>query len=193
MKDAAESAMREVISNHPLDAALAIDKQVIEEANEKLLQKLLDAYSAGINIERVQMREVSVPDQVKQAFDDVQAARQDRDTTINRATAYANEILPKARGEAEKLIQQSLAYKAETVNQAEGDAARFLSVYEEYRQAKGITKKRLYLEMMETIMRDMDKVILDQQAGGTGVVPYMALPEIEKRRERSTTNSQTGE
>lgn len=189
VKDAAESVMREVISNHPLDAALAVDKQVIEQTNKLLLQRLLNDYGAGINIERVQMREVSAPEQVKDAFDDVQAARQDRDTTINRATAYANEILPKARGEAEQLIQQSLAYEAEVTNRAEGDASRFLAIYNEYKQAKDITRKRLYLEMMESIMEDMDKVILDQE-NGSGVVPYMALPEIEKRRQRNTGEQQ---
>ena len=200
VKDAAESVMREVVSNHPLDAVLStdktaaiaatadaaavdevtIDKGVIELSNKVLLQKLLDSYRAGIKIERVQLTNVHVPDEVREAFDDVQAADQDRETTINQAAAYANEILPRARGDAEKMIQDSMAYKAEVTKRAEGDAARFVSIYNEYRLAKDVTKKRLYLETIESIMRDMDKVILDQK-GGSGVLPYMALPEIGKR------------
>jgi membrane protease subunit HflK len=180
VKDAAESVMRDVIGNNTLNAAIADDKTSIINANERHLQSLLDSYGTGIKIERVQMKAVTAPEEVKDAFDDVQAAGQDQETTINRAFAYSNEILPKARGEAEKLIQDAEAYRAEVVNKAEGDAARFVSVYNEYKNAQDITKKRLYLETMEDIMRGMDKVILDDKAG-SGVVPYMALPEISKK------------
>lgn len=180
VKDAAESVMRNVIGNNTLNAAIADDKTGIINATENNLQALLDEYGTGIKIERIQMKAVTAPEEVKDAFDDVQAAGQDQETTINRAMAYSNEILPKARGEAEKLIQDAEAYRAEVVNKAEGDAARFISVYNEYRNAQDITKKRLYLETMETIMKDMDKVILDDKAG-SGVVPYMALPEIRKQ------------
>jgi modulator of FtsH protease HflK len=178
--DAAESVMRDVIGNNTLNAAIADDKTSIITANEDLLQELLDDYGTGIKIERVQMKAVTAPEEVKDAFDDVQAAGQDQETTINRAYAYSNEILPKARGEAEKLIQEAEAYRAEVVNRAEGAAARFISVYDEYKNAKDITKKRLYLETIEEIMKDMDKIILDNNASN-GVVPYMALPELRKK------------
>lgn len=180
VKDAAESVMRDVIGNNTLNAAIADDKTSIIAANERQLQSLLDEYGTGIKIERIQMKAVTAPEEVKDAFDDVQAAGQDQETTINRAFAYSNEILPKARGEAEKLIQDAEAYRAEVVNKAEGDAARFISVYNEYKNAQDITKKRLYLETMEDIMQGMDKVIIDDKAG-SGVVPYMALPEIRKQ------------
>lgn len=180
VKDAAESVMRDVIGNNTLNAAIADDKTGIIAANERQLQALLNDYGTGIKIERIQMKAVTAPDEVKDAFDDVQAAGQDQETTINRAIAYSNEILPKSRGEAEKLIQDAEAYRAQKVNKAEGDAARFISIYDEYKAAKDITKKRLYLETMEEVMGGMDKVILDDK-GGSGVVPYMALPEIRKQ------------
>lgn len=183
VKHAAESVMRDVIGNNTLNAAIADDKTSIILAVENQLQQLLDNYGTGIRIERVQMKAVTAPEEVKDAFDDVQAAGQDQETTINRAIAYSNEILPKARGEAEKLLQEAEAYRAEVVNKAQGDAARFISIYEEYRNAKDVTKKRLYLETLEEIMRDMDKVILDHQASG-GVLPYMALPEIRRQQNK---------
>lgn len=180
VKDAAESVMRDVIGNNTLNAAIADDKITIIAANERHLQSLLDEYGSGIKIERIQMKAVTAPEEVKDAFDDVQAAGQDQETTINRAFAYSNEILPKARGEAEKLIQDAEAYRAQIVNKAQGDAARFVSIYNEYKGAQDITRKRLYLETMEDIMRGMDKVIMDDKAS-SGVVPYMALPEIRKQ------------
>ncbi|MCH2547876.1 MAG: FtsH protease activity modulator HflK [Alphaproteobacteria bacterium] len=179
VKDAAESVMRDVIGNNTLNAAIADDKTGIINANERQLQELLNEYGTGIKIERIQMKAVTAPEEVKDAFDDVQAAGQDQETTINRAIAYANEILPIARGESEKLLQDAQAYRAQVVNRAEGDAARFVSIYDEYKNAKDITKKRLYLETIEEIMKGMDKVIMDDQSG-SGVVPYMALPEIKK-------------
>lgn len=180
VKDVAESVMREVISNGTLDAAITINKEAIQDDSRDLMQKLLDDYGAGIKIDRVNLQLARAPEDVLDAFLDVQAADQDRDTTINRAKAYANEILPRARGESERLIQEAEAYRAEVVNVAEGNAARFVSVYNAYTQAQDVTKKRLYLETLEFVMRDMNKVIISKQAG-SGVVPYMALPEIEKR------------
>lgn len=181
VKDVAESVMREVIGKRPLTAALTEGKQDIEDANKRLLQETLDAYNAGIQIDRVTLLKADPPGPVIEAFRDVQAAKADQERFINEAQAYANEILPKARGEAEKLVQEAQAYKAEVTNRAEGDTSRFISVYEEYKAAKDVTRKRMYLETLEEVMQGMDKVILSEGASG-GVVPYMALPEIRKKR-----------
>jgi len=114
-------------------------------------------------------------------FRDVQAAGQDRETEINKAQAYRNEILPQARGEAANITQQAEAYKARVVANAEGEASRFKAVYEEYLLAEEVTKKRIYLETMEEVLQGVNKIIIDNE-GGSGVVPYLPLPEVQKRR-----------
>lgn len=179
VKDVAESVMREVIGKRPLTSALTGGKQDIEDENKALLQATLDQYKAGIQIARVTLLRADPPQAVIESFRDVQAAKADQERLINEAQAHANEILPRARGDAEKILQEAEAYRSEVTNRAEGDASRFKAIYAEYDQARDITKKRLYLETLESVMRGMDKVILGGQ--GNGVVPYMALPEIKKK------------
>ena len=128
------------------------------------------------------------------AFIDVQRARADEQRVQNEAQAYANDILPRARGEAEKVIQEANAYKEQIVNKAEGEAQRFLEVYESYKIAKDITTQRVYLETMEEVFRGMNKIIIDSSAsGGSGVVPYLPLPEIQKRSQSSGQTGGTGQ
>ncbi|MBT5659084.1 MAG: hypothetical protein HOJ02_02895, partial [Rhodospirillaceae bacterium] len=123
------------------------------------------------------------PEQVIAAFRDVQAAEADQETLQNQALAYRNDIVPRARGEAEKITQGAEAYKQEAIALATGDAKRFISVFESYARAKDVTQRRIYLETMEEILRNVDKVIIDKSAeGGPGVVPYLPLPEVQKRR-----------
>jgi len=120
------------------------------------------------------------------AFRDVQRAQADRERLQNEAEAFANDILPRARGEAERLLQEAQAYRQEVVARADGDAQRFVSVYDEYVKAQDVTLKRIYLETMEDVLRDMNKVVIDSSASGAGVVPYLPLPELERRaRERA--------
>lgn len=182
VKDVAESVMREVIGKRPLTSALTGGKQDIEDANRDLLQETLDRYNAGIQIDRVTLLRADPPAAVIESFRDVQAAKADQERLINEAQAYANEILPRARGEAERIAQQAEAYRAQVTNRAEGDASRFISIYDEYKNARDVTKKRLYLETLEAVMGDMEKVIIQQN--GAGVVPYMALPEIQKKTQK---------
>ena len=113
------------------------------------------------------------------AFRDVQAARADRERSKNEAEAYANDVIPRARGEAEQVLQQAEAYKKEVVAKAEGEASRFLAIYNEYKNAKQVTQERMYLETMEKVLADIDKVIIDKESG-SGVVPYLPLPELKK-------------
>ena len=183
VKLVAESAMREVIGQTKIQSALTEGRNQIEMATHERVQKLIDEYGAGIQIEEVQLLKVDPPQPVIDAFIDVQRARADEERIRNEAQAYANDILPRARGEAEKMIQEANAYKEQIVNKAEGEAQRFLEVFESYKIGKDITKQRVYLETMEEVFRGMNKIIIDSSAsGGSGVVPYLPLPEIQKRR-----------
>jgi membrane protease subunit HflK len=180
IKSVAESVMRELVGQNRITPIITTARGAIEEEALQAIQKTLDDYNAGITVLRVQIIESEAPDEVKDAFLDVQRAEADQQRLRNEATRYANEVIPSAQGQAEKLIQQAEAYRAQTVARAEGEAARFLSVYNEYIRAKDVTKKRMYLEAMEEILAGMDKIILDGE-GGSGVVPYLPLNELNKK------------
>jgi len=179
VKLAAESAMREIIGQTTLENALTTDRELVSDKTEDLLQDILDSYRSGITVIQVQLLKGEPPAQVIDAFNDVQSARQDQDRLKNEAQAYSNKIVPTAEGQAAKMLQQAEAYKEQVTKEAEGEAKRFLSVYESYKAAKDVTTQRLYLEAMEEIMKNSNKVILDQNSGG--VVPYLALPELQKK------------
>ncbi len=194
VKIVAESAMREVIGQTKIQSALTEGRSQIEIATAARVQKLVDDYGAGIEIQRVQLLKVDPPQPVIDAFIDVQRARADEERIRNEAQAYANDILPRARGEAEKMIQEANAYKEQIVNKAEGEASRFLQVYESYKIGKDITIQRVYLETMEEVFSGMTKIIIDSSAsGGSGVVPYLPLPEIQKRRRSSSAAEGDGQ
>lgn len=180
IKSVAESVMRELVGQNQITPIITTARGSIEEDALARIQTTLDEYQAGITVLRVQIIESEAPDEVKDAFLDVQRAEADQQRSRNEATRYANERIPAAQGQAEKLIQEAEAYRAQTVARAEGEAARFLSVYNEYVRAKDVTKKRIYLEAMEEILAGMDKIILDGD-GGSGVVPYLPLNELNKR------------
>ena len=186
VKLSAESAMREVIGRTPIQSALTEGRNQIEEATLRRVQGLLDSYEAGIEMRRVQLLKVDPPGPVIDAFIDVQRARADLERLRNEAEAYRNDILPRARGEAEKQIQDANAYREEIVNKAQGEAERFLKVLDSYRAAKRVTTQRIYLETLEEVFRGMDKIIIDSAAKGGGVVPYLPLPEIQKRTQQRT-------
>lgn len=181
IKDVAESAMREVIGQTRLEDAITGQRGQIQMDVQKQIQDVLDGYESGIQITEVKLEKVDPPAAVIDAFRDVQAAKADQERRVNEAQAYANDILPRANGQAQQIIQQAEGYKAEVVNRATGEASRFTAVYEQYTQAKDVTRRRIYLETMEEILQGMDKIIVDQGAG-QGVVPYLPLPEVNKRR-----------
>ena len=178
VKAAAESAMREIVGETPIAAALAEGKAKIMTDTKALLQKILDSYGAGITVTDVFLQKVDPPAEVIDAFNDVQRARADQERKRNEAEAYANSILPAARGQAVKIVQESEAYKQQVVAEAQGQAQRFLSVYEAYRKAADVTRQRLYIETMQDILAHADKVIIDRGSGGPGVVPYLPLPGL---------------
>ncbi|MDA9624255.1 FtsH protease activity modulator HflK [Pelagibacteraceae bacterium] len=180
VKATSETAMREVIAKSPIQSILTEGRSKIEVEVQEITQKILDEYGSGIQITQVQTQQADPPSQVIDAFRDVQAARADRERSKNEAEAYANDVIPRARGEAEKILQEAEAYKKQVVAAAEGEASRFLAIYDEYKNAKQVTQERMYLETMEKVLADIDKVIIDKSSG-SGVVPYLALPELKKK------------
>ena len=180
VKAAAETAMREVIARSNIQPILTEGRSRIEIETQEIIQMILDEYNSGIQITQVQTQKADPPDQVIDAFRDVQAARADMERSKNEAEAYANDVIPRARGEAAKILQAAEAYKKEVVARAEGEASRFVAIYTEYAKAKVVTQERMYLETMEKVLADIDKVIIDKNAGA-GVVPYLPLPELKKK------------
>ncbi len=165
IRDATESALRQVIGSHPIDDPLTEKKAEIMDEIRELLQAMLDNYKSGVDIRQVQLRDVNPPSEVDHAFKDVQSAKEDKEKVINQALGYQNEIIPQARGEAQKMIREAEAYKEERIKRSEGDADKFLAVLAEYKKAKRVTEKRLYLETMERILPGIDKFFIDEDAG----------------------------
>lgn len=187
-----ESAMREVIARNQLAPILNRDRQVIADEAQQLIQGTLDAYDSGVNIVRLNLDKADPPREVIDSFREVQAAEQERDRLERQADAYANRVTAGARGEAASQLEQAEAYRAQQVNEAQGEAARFTSVLEEYAKAPEVTRKRLYLETMERVFGDVDKIILENDlgggSGGQGVVPYLPLNELRRGSAAGGTN-----
>lgn len=181
VKAVAESAMREIIGRRNIQPVLTTDRAAIETETRQLMQETLNTYRAGVQIRLVQLQKVDPPQQVIDAFRDVQAARADQERLQNEAQTYANRVVPEARGRSAQLVQSAEAYREQTVAEAYGQISRFNAVYEQYKLAPGVTRERLFLETMERVLGGADKVILDQK-GGQGVVPYLPLSELQQRR-----------
>ena len=179
VKEVAESAMREVVGKSDIQPILTGARQKTEQAVQDLMQRTLDDYGAGISVTRVQLQKVDPPTKVIDAFRDVQAARADQERLQNEAAAYANRIVPEARGAAERILQAAQGYRDQTIAEAVGQAARFEKVFEEYKKAPDVTRQRMFLETMERVFQGTDKIIIDSQ-GGSGVVPYLPLGELQK-------------
>jgi membrane protease subunit HflK len=180
VKAAAESAMREVVGESNIQDLLTQARQITESKVQKLLQETLDAYGSGIAVTQVQLLKVDPPNEVIASFRDVQAARADQERAQNEAQTYANKVVPEARGQASQIVAAASAYRDRIVAEAEGQAQRFLKVYESYKAAPEVTRRRMYLETMEQVLGGMDKVIIDQKPGATGVLPYLPLDSLTK-------------
>lgn len=180
-----ESAMREIVAGSELAPLLNRDRAATAQRAEELIQDTLDSYQSGINIVRVNLDRADPPREVIDAFRDVQAAEQERVRLQREADAYANRVTAQARGEAAQILEQAESYRARVVNEAQGEASRFSAVLTEYQAAPEVTRRRLYIETLEKVLGDVDKIILDEGAGGggQGVVPYLPLNELR----RSTT------
>lgn len=175
-----ESVMREIVARTELTPILTTGKGKIATELQVLIQETLDTYESGVNVVRVNFDKADPPVSVADAFREVQAAEQRRDTLEKQADKYSNQVVAQARGEAARLIAKAEGYSAQVVNQAEGEASRFLAVLTEYQKAPEVTRKRLYLETMEKVLGSVDKIILDGSEGSQGVVPYLPLNELRK-------------
>jgi len=194
IKSVAESAMREVIGRSQIQPILTGARQVTEQGVQELMQKTLDEYGAGVTITQVQLQKVDPPSQVIDSFRDVQAARADAERIQNEAQAYANRVVPEARGDAARILQAAEAYREQTVAEATGQAARFVKIYDEYKLAPDVTRRRMYLETMERVFGGMDKIIIDPSTsarGGSGVVPYLPLGELGRERQQPRAQTPT--
>jgi membrane protease subunit HflK len=180
VKISAESIIREVIGQVNLVEVLAEERSKIEQDAKQLLQKTLDSYDMGVQIDRVQLLRVEPPAEVLEAYRDVQSSKADREREINQAQAYRNDIIPRARGEAQRKLQEAEGYKNALIQKARGEAGRFDSVYNEYKNSKDVTKKRMYLETIEDIMQGMNKIIIDKNAANS-VLPLLPMADMFKK------------
>jgi len=195
IKAVSESAMRDIIARSELAPILNRDRGVIASDLRAAVQSTLDSYNAGINVVRVNFDRADPPREVIDSFRAVQAAQQERDRLEKEADAYANRVTAGARGESARLLEESEAYRAQVVNNASGEASRFVSVFEEYVKAPDVTRRRMYLETMERVFGDMNKVILDGVGGeqaGQGVVPFLPLNELGRMQQGAAAASTSG-
>jgi membrane protease subunit HflK len=181
LRAAAEAAMREVVGRTEIDQVLTEGKEVVQVETQKVLQAILDRYDTGIEVVTLKLQDVDPPDQVSDAFKDVISAQQDREKLINEARGYANDVLPRARGQAAQLLNEAEGYAAAKVREASGVAQRFVALQGEYAKAKEVTRRRLYLETMEDILPNMNKIVLDDLSAKQAV-PYLPLDPFLPRR-----------
>lgn len=172
LRDAAQSAVRGVVGRHTIDGVLTAERGAVQAESESSLQESLDRYESGLEVVGIELQDVSPPDEVRAAFDDVLAATQDRNRAVNEAEGYANEVLPKARAEAIEQVESAKGYKDAKVAEATGEANRFRSIVAEYQRAPDVVRTRLYLEAMEEVLPNVQAVIVEP---GTAVMPYLPL------------------
>ncbi|RYG60459.1 MAG: FtsH protease activity modulator HflK [Alphaproteobacteria bacterium] len=177
LSDVAESVMRETIGRYPIDYALGQNKGVIQFEARKQMQAVLDYYRLGVAVSAVALQRVNAPEEVIDAFREVQAANADKQRLINEAQGYANQIVPLARGDAARMIEQAKGYKEAAVAEATGDAERFNSKVTAYQNAPAVTRDRLYYETMEQVMKDTPKVVSTGR-GTNGVLPFLPLDRL---------------
>ena len=190
LRHAAESALRETVGQTRMDTVLTEGREVLADETLEKIQQTLDGYKSGIRVTAFNLKRAEAPEAVKEAFDDVVKAREDQQRFINEAEAYRNGVLPKARGEAVVITEQALAYHAEVVNAAKGEAARFESLLTEYAKAPEITKERLYIESMESVLSKSSKVMVGTGEDGNNVM-YLPIDQLMNRGSGSRASEQT--
>lgn len=179
LSQASESAFRDVIGNSTLDDVIQERRHEVAIKAKELLQEALDLYGSGINVINVNLSKAQAPQEVQEAFDDVTRAGEDRNRFIKEAEAYRNEIIPVARGNARSMLEEAEAYKFATIAHAEGEADRFLKILTEYEKAPRVTRERLYLETLETILAENNKIVVD--VGGGNNMLYLPLDKLREQ------------
>ena len=178
LQQVAESAMREVVGRRPAQDIFRDNREDISTEVRAIIQGTMDTYGSGISINAVPIEDAAPPREVADAFEEVQRAEQDEDRFVEEANQYANQKLGQARGQAAQIREEAAAYKDRVVNEAEGEAQRFISIYEEYATAPEVTRQRVFLETMETVLKNSNKIIIDEKQG---VVPYLPLNELNRK------------
>ena len=176
LRHAGESAIREIVGKNKMDFIITDGREEVASATRSLLQSILDFYKSGINVQTVNILEAQPPEQVQDAFSDAIRAREDEQRYINEAEAYRNEIIPLARGEAKQIVEESKAYRVKLIKSAEGEASRFRQLYSEYKKAPEVTRERLYLEAVESVLGNTSKVMIDVDGGNN--LMYLPLDKI---------------
>ncbi|MFN9969816.1 MAG: FtsH protease activity modulator HflK [Phycisphaerae bacterium] len=189
IKAVAESAMREVVGNNKIETVQTEGRVVVQQEVQKLMQRTLDSYNAGVTVTRVILLKVDPLVQVIDAFRDVQAARADQEKRRNEAQKYQNTIVPQARGEAAKIVQDAEAYKQKAVTEAQGEAQRFNSILDQYRNAKQVTRERMYLETMQRVLGNTNKIVIENKSG---IIQYLPMPMPELRRSQGADTTPQG-
>ena len=180
VREAAEASLRTVVGRNKIDETLTTGKFTIQEETKFQLQSILDLYESGIHVVAVQLQDVSPPKEVIGAFKDVASAKEDKNRMVNQAEGYRNDLIPKARGEAEAMIRAAEGFRESRIKRAEGDAAKFTTILQEYRKAKSITEKRLYLETMERVLPGIEKIIIPDKDSGNILNLLNLNPGTEK-------------
>ncbi len=189
VRSTAESAMREIVGRSPATEIFRSDRGGIQTEVQQIIQTILDSYKLGVHIDQVNIEEVAPPAEVSDAFAEVQRAQQDQQKYQEDARNYANTLLGNARGQAAKIREDAAAYKSRVVQEAEGEAQRFISVYNQYAKAPEVTRRRLYLETMEQVLGGANKVVVEPGTTGSGIVPYLPLPELKSQQQSSSESS----
>jgi membrane protease subunit HflK len=174
LRTLSEAAMRQIVGDRTVNEVLTVGRTEIGSKSQELIQKICRAYSLGIKIEQVVLQDVNPPEPVKAAFNAVNEAQQEKETLINQAKSEYNKVIPKARGQAEETIQQAEGYAAERVNNADGEAARFTALYNEFVKAPEVTKRRIYLETMSTVIPKIGNVVITDDKGNN-VLPLLQM------------------
>jgi membrane protease subunit HflK len=187
VRQAAETAMREVVGQQPMDSVLYSGRTEIAAKVQRFAQDILDRYKTGIQISTVAIQNVQPPEQVQAAFDDAVKAGQDRERQINEGTAYASQVLPEAQGQVARMLQQAEGYRAMVMGDAQGDTARFASIESEYAKAPGVTRERLYLSTMQEILEKSSKIMIDSQASNNML--YLPLDKIMSQVSKTQSDS----
>ncbi|MBW2541460.1 MAG: FtsH protease activity modulator HflK [Deltaproteobacteria bacterium] len=177
LRDAAQAAVREVVGTMTVDGAIT-NRGEVQIKSERLLQDIVDFYAMGIEVMEIELQQAQPPAEVRAAFDDVVAAAQDANLIINQAKAYENEVLPRARAEAIELTESARAYRDAKIAESKGEAERFTALLAAYRSAPEVTRKRLYLETMEAVLPNVEKVIVEP--GAASILPHLSLGNAER-------------
>lgn len=180
IKQVAESAIREVVGQTKMFSIITQGRAEVAAQAQRIMRQTLEEYNSGVNITQVLIQAAEVHPEVQSAFQDVQSAKQDAIERQNKAQAYSKEVIPEARGQAKQLLQEAEGYKESVIAKAIGDADRFSAILDSYKTGKEVTRERIYLETMENIFKDTPKTIVDH-TGGSGVVPFLPLNEINKK------------